>query len=437
MLHPHKIPRFPIKQLNSARPFFTNAQLRKKRKFLSLGLSSAGLGLAGLAGYAWNQDRHEKKPTKTGVNVEGPWHFYVLSTLPLRTLSRWWGYVNRVEIPVSLRNPGFRLYSWLFDCDLKEAEIQDLKEYHNLAEFFTRRLKPESRPIDPEALLVSPADGKVLNYGVIKGGHLEQVKGLTYSLEALLGQEHLARLQKAHAIPSPEHIPHISQEEFALVNGIEYSLQDLMGHNNGLSQNSVKDASVNQVDLVNSTKVAMRSTFDFMRSRDQNLLYYAVIYLAPGNYHRFHSPTDWVVERRRHFSGELFSVSPYMVSRLGNLFVLNERVAMLGRYKYGFMSMIPVGATNVGSIRINFDKDLCTNQFGLLGPTGTYDEAVYTKSSAILHGHPLLRGEEIGNFELGSTIVLVFEAPANFQFNIQRGQVVKVGQSLGNLESTA
>lgn len=45
-----------------------------------------------------------------------------------------------------------------------------------------------------------------------------------------------------------------------------------------------------------------------------------------------------------------------MAKRLENLFVLNERVALLGRWKYGFFGMVPVGATNVGSIRVNFDK---------------------------------------------------------------------------------
>lgn len=49
-------------------------------------------------------------------------------------------------------------------------------------------------------------------------------------------------------------------------------------------------------------------------------------------------------------------MSPYMAKRLENLFVLNERVALLGRWKHGFFGMVPVGATNVGSIKINFDQ---------------------------------------------------------------------------------
>ncbi|KAL2313618.1 Phosphatidylserine decarboxylase proenzyme 1, mitochondrial [Schizosaccharomyces pombe] len=406
---------------------------RKRVGIIRLAYGLTGIGLVGLAGFAWAQDRHEKTYQKKGVQVEGPWQFYVLTTLPLRTLSRWWGYVNRIEIPLWMRVPAFGLYSKIFGCNLTEADPDDVRQYKNLAEFFTRKLKPGARVIDPDAPIVIPADGKILNYGVIEGGQLEQVKGITYSLDALLGDEKLARLKRSHAIPSPDHIPHIRQEEFAKLNGIHYSLQDLMGHDHGERPSHVKDASAQHIDLLSSTKVAAKSQFTLFGSRETNCLYYAVIYLAPGDYHRFHSPTDWVVERRRHFSGELFSVSPFMARRLGNLFILNERVALMGRYKYGFMSMIPVGATNVGSIRIKFDKDLCTNQFGKLGPVGTFDEAVYISSSSILHGHPLLRGDEVGNFELGSTVVLVFEAPADFEFLVKQGQKVRVGLPLGRV----
>lgn len=90
-------------------------------------------------------------------------------------------------------------------------------------------------------------------------------------------------------------------------------------------------------------------------------LYSVVIYLAPGDYHRFHSPTEWNLKTIRHFagdlkfncSGELFSVSPTMASSMSNLFVLNERVALIGDWQYGLFTMTPVGATNVGSVVIN------------------------------------------------------------------------------------
>lgn len=309
----------------------------------------------------------------------------------------------------------------------------------------------------------------------MEGLRVEQVKGITYSLDALLGMtnsssssgsstpsEIIAFANRDHAV--------VDDREFANVNGIEYTLDQLLGSatpesgsepstpasedyqiSRGQTDRPKKygeqtDASVPppaDFELAKSQEkdialsVGVRSPLERIASgpqlRPHHKLFFTVIYLAPGDYHRFHSPSAWIVEKRRHFIGELFSVSPYMAKRIANLFVLNERVALLGRWKYGFFSMVPVGATNVGSILLKFDRDLRTNVRGRTPPPGTFTEAVYSNASKILRGQPLRPGEEMGGFCLGSTIVLIFEAPKEFVFDVRAGQKVKVGQRLGNV----
>lgn len=394
---------------------------------------------------------------------------------------------------------------------------QDLKAYESLGEFFYRELKPGARPI-ADAPMVSPADGRVLHFGEITGERVEQVKGLTYSLGALLGQEGEAVGEKAEIQRRGESgVQMVDDENFATINDIPYSIDKLMGSgketkveketrrrwiywgiggegwkfwkrrgdkapqgegeggkwafwrrksgNKSSMAADESDASTtteiqesgeevdashrsSASDIKHDTSVAISlgtSAMSSVTQRGQDLrlinpdnrLYFMVVYLAPGDYHRFHSPTNWVVERRRHFTGDLFSVSPYIANRLSNLFVLNERVALLGRWKHGFYSMVPVGATNVGSIRINFDENLRTNTRKLSHPAHTFTEAVYTSASTILQGQPLLSGEEMGGFMLGSTIVMVFEAPKNWTFTVHAGDKVKVGQELGRLKEEA
>jgi phosphatidylserine decarboxylase len=280
-----------------------------------------------------------------------------------------------------------------------------------------------------------------------------------------------------------------ADEEFARVNGISYDLPSLFsgsaktakGKTRSREGAATKDNVVSAEDQSThsraSSEAAVAADLALSPSAQKpwyyfggqaeapTALYYCVVYLAPGDYHRFHSPVSWVVESRRHFAGELYSVSPYLVRNLPGLFTLNERVVLLGKWKHGFFSYTPVGATNVGSIVINFDRELRTNS--LLTDTAAdhaaaeaqkrgepysgYAEATYKSASSILGGHALKRGEEMGGFKLGSTIVMVFEAPkgrrptldegymgadgtgrkGGFKWCIEKGMHVQVGQQLG------
>ena len=367
---------------------------------------------------------------------------HVIGALPLRQLSRLWGYVNSFEIPIWARPTGFKLYSWLFGCNLDEISPEDLTLYPSLGVFFYRKLKPGVRPI-ADSSLVSPADGTLLHFGSIENEQVEQVKGVTYSLDALLGLSNLSK--PSDLIPfnneNEEH-EHVAHTDFANVNGIEYSLDQLLGEQEkeGSTQDAAIEHDLSAAAISHDAKVAKElgeqavQMNNFKKSypavKPGNKLFFSVIYLAPGDYHRFHSPTAWVAEKRRHFAGDLFSVSPWMAKRLQNLFVLNERVALLGRWRHGFFSMTPVGATNVGSIILNFDKDLRTNVGRRPPRTGAYKEASYENASRVLKGQPLQPGEEIGGFCLGSTIVLVFEAPKEYKFRGKPGDKLKMGESM-------
>ena len=75
--------------------------------------------------------------------------------LPLNITSRLWGWINALNLPVWSRIPIYQLYSWLYRCNLDEMVEPNLKTYSNLSEFFRRSLKPECRPIDGKASLVT------------------------------------------------------------------------------------------------------------------------------------------------------------------------------------------------------------------------------------------------------------------------------------------
>lgn len=330
-----------------------------------------GVGLSLLAITQWNYLHKHGYP----VDVDGRPELLndVMVTcyccLPLRTTSRVWGWLTSIDLPVGLRPKLYGLYASMFQANLDEVEL-DLSAFPNLVEFFVRALKDGVRPIAQNADMVSPADGKVLYFGPVNSCRVEQVKGVTYDLRQFLGD-----------------------------------LPD------SLSEQIAKD-----------TKQKDDYVISLLKNPDKNALYQLIVYLAPGDYHRFHSPSDWNIKFRRHFPGKLLSVNPKVLRYMPNLFSLNERVVYVGEWTGGFMAYAAVGATNVGSIRIYCDTALATN-------TIQWPESLHWKEAS-LGCTRVSKGDPFGEFRLGSTIVLLFEAPRDFQFCLQLGQNIKVGQAL-------
>ncbi|KAG7696726.1 hypothetical protein KL951_003182 [Ogataea haglerorum] len=439
------------RELLKKRQFSTKARFSsrlKRVKFRSwFTLTSVSLIFFGVVARSFIEieDNREAKESKIkrSHNVES-WPLYIYSRLPLNSLSRLWGQLNSIDLPVWLRGPCFKFYSVIFGVNLEEMADPDLTHYKNLAEFFCRPIKPEKRPVDTSATLCSPCDGKVLKFGIVEeDGGIEQVKGITYKVDALLGTHDAPKIE---ARPQQFDLKKTQKEAHFI---------DLHGGIKALTYKKEGDQSLIHSSTSRILSVS-RTLVGSEGHKETNRLFYAVIYLAPGDYHRFHSPVEWVATLRRHFVGQLYSVAPYFQRTLQNLFILNERVAILGYWKYGFFSMTPVGATNVGSIKLNFDTHLATNEVyeheiyskdrldeALTEKYNVQErkklkkdtcyEATYANASKVLHGFPLVRGEEMGGFKLGSTIVLVFEAPPNFQFDLQENQQVLMGQGIGKV----
>ncbi|XP_073529937.1 phosphatidylserine decarboxylase proenzyme, mitochondrial isoform X3 [Phyllobates terribilis] len=336
-------------------------------------LLGTGGGYAGYRQYEGYKDRQlQNLGLEVPPKVAYTWEVAIYKSVPTRLLSRAWGRLNQVELPTWLRKPVYSLYIWTFGVNMKEAAVEDLHHYRNLSEFFRRKLKPQARPVCDSHSVISPSDGKILHFGRVKNCEVEQVKGVTYSLESFLGPQ-------------------------------------TWTENLSISKTSFQDQLV---------------------TKEGNELYHCVIYLAPGDYHCFHSPTDWNVYHRRHFPGSLMSVNPGVARWIKELFCYNERVVLTGGWKHGFFSLTAVGATNVGSIRIYFDRDLQTNSPRY--NKGTHNDMSYVTNNN-QDGIAMRKGEQLGEFNLGSTIVLIFEAPKDFTFNLKAGQKIHFGEAVGSV----
>ncbi|CAE8610569.1 unnamed protein product, partial [Polarella glacialis] len=154
---------------------------------------------------------------------------------------------------------------------------------------------------------------------------------------------------------------------------------------------------------------------------------YVVLYLAPGDYHRIHSPCEVKFSQGRHFCGELLPVRSWLLKRVNDIFAVNERVVLTGQWRFGQMNLVAVGAANVGNIFLDFDPKLKTNRLRDIAVHNGGD----VSNKLYPEGVSLPAGGSVGGFRLGSTVVLVFETPSKFQWKVAPGDTVKVGQVLG------
>lgn len=155
---------------------------------------------------------------------------------------------------------------------------------------------------------------------------------------------------------------------------------------------------------------------------------FATLYLSPRDYHRVHMPCDGTLRQMIYVPGELFSVNPLTAENVPNLFARNERVVCIFDTVFGPLAQVLVGATIVGSIE--------TIWFGTVTPpTGQsirrWDYPANGEDAIILK-----KGEEMGRFKLGSTVINLFSKGAvTFDSSAIIGKQTRMGEAYAHQDT--
>ena len=235
---------------------------------------------------------------------------------------------------------------------LGEALEPDPFAYESFNAFFTRALRPGTRPVTDEPdTAACPVDGTVSQLGRTDAGRLVQAKGMDYTCDSLLA------------------------------------------------------------DVASGARYAGGS--------------FACLYLAPYDYHRIHMPLDGVLRATRYVPGHLFSVNASTARSVPGLFARNERVVCDFDTALGPMCLVLVGALFVGSVE--------TVYAGEVNPPRGRRGGVRVIEAGV--GRSFRRGEEIGRFNMGSTVIVLFGRKATFAPDAAPGRPVRMGRALARLET--
>ncbi len=290
---------------------------------------------------------NQMRATRDRLLQQEDLNFLLTNRVPRLALTRFMGWYSRIESPwlTRLSIAIWRLFS---DLDLSDAKNSAFRSLH---ECFTRELKPGSRPVHPDAsLLTSPSDAIVGACGTLEGLDALQAKGMPYRLQDLFGSDEAAAPWR------------------------------------------------------NGTYVTLR--------------------LTSSMYHRFHAPCDARLEHVTYLSGDTWNVNPVALKRVERLYCRNERAVLRLRRPNGDrLALVPVAAILVASIRLHaLDVRL---HLRYRGPNEIPCNVAMTK------------GEELGWFEHGSTIIVF--APPGYALadGITPGARLRMGQPLMRMPKDA
>ena len=242
------------------------------------------------------------------------------------------------------------VFNRLYAPDMSEARVESPGDYESFNALFTRALKDDARPLAGTGqTVVSPADGRLTEFGPITSGTLIQAKGMSYAVESLLGDDHAPAALRAGE--------------------------------------------------------------------------FATVYLAPHNYHRVHVPTAGTLTRMSFVPGRRFSVNRATTTLVPGLFARNERVVCWFETAAGPFAVVLVGALNVASISTVWHGEVT-------GPEDAVRHWDYQGEAA----RWFARGAEIGQFNLGSTVIVVAASGLlRWDDELTPYQDVMMGQALGQL----
>ncbi len=293
---------------------------------------------------------------------------------PKLLLTRLAGALARCEAG-GLTHAVIRWFVRRYGVNMQEAAAPSPQAYSSFNEFFTRPLKPGARPLAPEAEwpLLCPVDGAISQFGTLSGDSCDQL------------------------VQAKGHL---------------YSTLALLGGDRVLREGDLQQRIGSLREL--ATEFAGGS--------------FATLYLSPKDYHRIHMPCQGTLRRMIHVPGELYSVNPLTAQHVKGLFARNERVVCVFDTPFGPFVNTLVGATIVGS--------MATVWHGVVNPPRPGQVREWRYPAADEPGAiTLARGDEMGRFLLGSTVVMLWPRTAQIGFHPawQPGGAVRMGEGMARV----